>query len=179
MKERPMLFSAPMVRAIIDGTKMQTRRAFSGKLLRAWASEGWATGYRRHSCPYGSPGDKLWVRETWAPATDRTWYRATDGEQGPPLGWKPSIFMPRWASRITLDVVHVRVERLREISHNDAKREGAMAWAKESNLKCEPRDEPLSLAQLAFSHLWESINGAESWSANPLVWVIEFKRANK
>jgi hypothetical protein len=132
-------------------------------------------------CPYGNLGDRLWVRETFSYEENgpRIWYWA-DGniaafncERPRPI--KPSIHMPRWASRITLEITGVRVERLQDISYDDAIAEGC-----EQRTTCinpgkgvyshvnEPQDD--------FSRLWKSINGAESWDANPWVWVIEFKR---
>jgi hypothetical protein len=178
MKERPILFSAPMVRALLDGTKTQTRRAV--KYPAPDGKSGWhptATGWNflpggsdRPVCPYGRIGDQLWVREAWAPkAIDpectTVAYRATDDECNGP--WKPSIHMPRWASRILLEVTGVRVERLLDISESDAIAEGV-----------EPLTHPGAVfrpAASAYSDLWEQINGTGSWAANPWVWVVEFK----
>lgn len=186
MKERPILFSAPMVRALLAGTKTQTRRPVKG-----WALE-WLTPpisftpeYVAHpdnkACPYGQPGDRLWVRETWRVCGGREYeyqqdrrqvmYRSTHQEDGFPLTWesytwRPSIFMPRWASRITLEVTKVRVERLQSISRGDAMAEGCpfpnMAKG----------DDPRQW----YAELWDQINGAGAWDANPWVWAIDFKR---
>jgi hypothetical protein len=206
MKERPILFSAPMVRAILAGTKTQTRRAI--KLTDSkgrWDEKGfyavtagtiekmpWScTSISRHvGCPYGEPGDRLWVRETFA-IVPRTAYRCSEGVQQTlrpddpyehdaaiyregwtrsrgGFRWRPSIHMPRWASRITLEVTGVRVERLRDISEDDARAEGS-PWA-----ACgAPQD---GSHKAGFAQLWESINGPGSWVANPWVWVVEFKR---
>lgn len=193
-KERPILFSAPMVRAILEGRKTQTRRvvkqqphAANDPQHAALRGAGWvwmahddrpsytfATGDFR--CPYGAPGDRLWVRETWAkaesPLIDETFYRAdgeVDGRQRAfsyvkrEPRWRPSIHMPRWASRIDLEVTGVHVERLQDISEADALAEGV---APEAPDECA----------LAFRRLWESINGPDSWAADPWVWVVEFKR---
>lgn len=215
MREIPVLFSAAMVRAILDGRKTETRRVVKPQPdlpTSEWcaASSGtgrWmglgpsqATGGTRQtwgwaSCPYGQPGDRLWVREAWrvgkgyddAPGSAFTsptvWYGA-DGD--PPLDragrYRHARFMPRWASRITLEVTGVRVERLQDISEVDAKAEGAEPL---HAVACTPGErELLDLPLLdadtpyrnGFASLWESINGAGSWDANPWVWVVEFRR---
>jgi len=173
MKERPILFSAPMVRAILDGSKTQTRRIVKSQ--------------SNICCPFGKPGDRLWVRETFqGPLFDSDnskccVYRA-DGGEAPEYvdaddnlrqGWKPSIFMPRWASRITLEITGVRVERLQDISASDCYAEGCFRPDQLKSLGSEvtTRDN----ARGAYRKLWESINGADSWDANPWVWVVEFK----
>lgn len=195
MKERPILFSAPMVRAILDGTKTQTRR------VAHVTDEGCRPGFitptagftpRRIEshytyCPYGQPGDRLWVRETHA-IVPRTAYANSVGvnqvlrpddnhdaavfregwERSKPGRWRPSIHMPRWASRITLEIVRVRVERLHDISEQDAWAEGCLGW-----------DDDVtggSSGYAEFWNLWESINGEGSWNKNPWVWVVEFKK---
>jgi len=148
--------------------------------------EGWES-----ECPYGQPGDRLWVREAWRsgrladpfPPRDMTphvvWYEA-DGAAPEATNGKlrPSMFMPRWASRIELEIVSVRVERLNDCSEADAKAEGCSSsgWQPSySNPDNAGGDESIS-AKDAFADLWESINGAGSWAANPWVWVVEFKR---
>ena len=120
-------------------------------------------------CPYGVHGDRLWVRETFQPvqlATEVTqWrYAATDKRGLAP--WKPSIFMPRKASRITLENTRIRVERLQDISHRDALAEGV------SYDVSKPEMHPIAM----YRKLWESINGKGSWAKNPWVWVIEFRK---
>ncbi|MHB0973915.1 MAG: ASCH domain-containing protein [Thiobacillus sp.] len=180
MKERPMLMSAPMVRAILAGTKTQTRRVVKpqpGGLLKLalhlarrglpiWFCDGWDG-----TCPYGQPGDQLWVRETFAPMTTGYAYLADPVWRDSPSGrWHPSIHMPRVASRITLEIVSVRVERLQDISESDALAEGVspdmgLCWQSGD-------DTPRGM----YGELWESINGPGSWDANPWVWVVEFKR---
>lgn len=131
---RPILFSAPMVRAILDGTKTQTRRALKGA-QPADPVDRWLAAGQVLRCPYGALGDTLWVRETWR--GDPVEYRADTHSHGPADGsrdaesvnWRPSIFMPRWASRLTLRITEVRVERLQEISEDDAAAEGVAAYA--------------------------------------------------
>lgn len=209
MKARPIMFNAPMVRALLDGTKTQTRRAVKlphQNPLGKWEPTtfgGPAGGSLRNGrtapeqggiwhtrtghligCPYGQPGDQLWVRETFAKIDGQTqpWietdYRATY-EHGARLGdslgfkkrWTPAIHMPRVASRITLEVTGVRVERLHDISEADAIAEGLSRTASGSWLP-GPCDHP----EWAYHQLWDQINGPGSWDANPWVWVVEFKR---
>lgn len=192
MKERPILFSAPMVRALLAGTKTQTRRIAKGLALE-WLSEGFTpefvADYQNRLCPYGHPGDRLWVRETWAygihalaAARDEDGpfvYAANGTTQGRLCDrWRPSIHMPRAASRILLEIVSVHVERLQEISEEDAKGEGlyqdqAGRWTTYS--ATEQHREHLNPVE-AYRELWESINGPGSWDVNPWVWVVEFKR---
>jgi hypothetical protein len=225
MKSRPILFSGSMVRAVLDGSKTQTRRV--GKIqsqdfvgLKAEAVRHATLGYQiqatydaypgrgtaRHAicaCPFGQPGDQLWVRETWYCDDYRvsrgpylkpddldvvearecgTLVYAADGlapyETEQPA-WRPSIHMPRWASRITLELTGVRVERLQDISIEDCKAEGA--WGPDESIVSEVENyflcDTLSVnPRLAYQMLWERINGDKSWDANPWVWVVEFKR---
>jgi len=186
VKERPILFSAPMVRAILEGRKTVTRRAVKFPFIdRAVGCElsGNEIGLEeiRNNCPYGVPGQRLWVRETFACGlcTDQPYaYRAThapeDLEAGwhDPIKWKPSIHMPRAACRILLEITDVRVERLQDITEDQAKAEGVCTSAVESFQAAEV-DRP---AGFAFRDLWTSINGAEGWTANPWVWVVSFRR---
>lgn len=191
MRERPILFSAPMVRAILEGRKTQTRRVVKPQPAGAWAAPG------RRACPYGQAGDRLWVRETWgthdqgfdtAEESTVVVYRA-DVDRPEPKRWRPSIHMPRVASRITLEVTGVRVERLHQLSEADALAEGIhridIGSGYEPRYSAAPRswadavegDPDVQLtASAAFRELWESINGLRSWLANPWVWVVEFKR---
>lgn len=215
MKSRPILFSAPMVRALLAGTKTQTRRIVKPQPPASLRGDGWHDlGDRR--CPYGSRGDRLWVRETWycddytapdfvaaqvgyvTPRTneeivaewrDAMYYRA-DTRTG--LGkvcelipecmcdgrspWRPGIHMPRWASRIELEVTAVRVERLQAITEEDARAEGVEPFP-------APREEEGDCwtdgkRRTAFEYLWNEINGwnPNSWQSNPWVWVVEFRR---
>lgn len=226
MKERPILFSAPMVRAILDGSKTQTRRIVPEKLygkpveflpdnalMPEWYGENPSkndpSNWGIHNfieqdpllitecCKQGSAGDQLWVRETFLAFghwnirynhkkhrdewhfTDRTIesgfgyaYTSTgfdfvlnDRNSGL-TGWyrRPAIFMPRKVSRIDLLIKGVRVERLQDISESDARAEGI------------PNGDYAVRPDISFKKLWESINGTESWAANPWVWVIDFER---
>lgn len=226
MKERPILFSGPMVRAILEGRKTQTRRVvmpqfnvlhqirkdcaiLTNRIFRR--GDGWIKS------PYGQPGDRLWVRETWvellhtSPGSDQPelcegdkliepatsyvgadgkerWtysgrviaYRSTskvefcdgDGFVGEMADkedmprWKPSIHMPRWASRITLEITSIRVERVNEITADDAEREGCGFGVNDETGGPVAR----------FWKLWESINGTGSWDSNPWVWAITFNK---
>ena len=229
MVDRPILFSAPMVRALLAGTKTQTRRVCNPQPLdivgqrhrRLYRDEDYKKAWQHpRGCNstsdpyvdshYGAPGDRLWVRETW-----RTGKNLDDLspkkiaakclEAGWKTPWAPiqlvadgaitcqddleafggwgkkrvSIHMPRWASRITLDMTGVRAERLQEISKEDAKAEGVGAdeilgaiGASGRNAKQWPEDAGVG----GYRFLWESINGPGSWDANPWVWVIDFKR---
>lgn len=182
MKERPILFNAEMVRAILDGRKTQTRRivkdpiwTMPNEIFNPRAPHRYGDVSTMKPCPQGGIGDRLWVRETWAlhpdehPSEAGILYRATDpgwDTAGTGLKRKPSIHMPRWASRITLEITGIRVERLNDISRGDAMEEGCscpnMAYGP------DPRQ--------WFTALWESIYGEGSWNANPYVWVLEFHK---
>ena len=206
MKERPILFSAPMVRAILAGTKTQTRRAMRDQVIEPgivrMTRPGCCEIVNEHgisipgfSCPYGQPGDRMWVRETFAHIyrdnrrpderrDDDVAYKADhQGLDEYAYGsWKPSIHMPRWASRITLEITGVRVERLQDISEADAISEGIeSAYESWRDYRTDPAvnfpcaDSPIS----SYQTLWESINGPGSWEANPWVWVLEFKRIER
>ncbi|HCF3104460.1 TPA: hypothetical protein NIB98_002928 [Pseudomonas aeruginosa] len=233
-RERPILFNEQMVRAILEGRKTVTRRAVKGLQIptedKTTPHEGlrWSALGQRHLrygfnvfgsteeecahelarcgvCPFGKPGDRLWVREAWtidllaAYSTEKGYdseyevrYRADDaareihvapGEPDPYLAlydsqrgdWRPSIHMPRWASRILLEITAVRIERLQDISEKQALAEGVelegegVCWAGAAGTAS---DSPVE----SFRLLWELINGAGSWNANPWVWVVEFKR---
>ncbi|HGT5715406.1 hypothetical protein HEM36_020860 [Escherichia coli] len=195
VKERGMIFNDEMVRAILGGNKTQTRRIVEEKFYgRAVAAELLA----KH-CPYGQPGDRIWVRETYrvhGKATDVATlvYRAsvrnswTEQTHRVPVEvcnkpvsekWTPSIHMPRWASRILLEITNVRVERLNDISECDARAEGVPPAGSllpdHPGTFLTPKGD-FAMAKVAFQRLWESIYGEESWNANPWVWVIEFKR---
>ena len=182
MREMPILFYAPMVRALLAGTKTQTRRIIKPQHLAFFNQDAAAmlSDWNERPLPYGQPGDRLWVRETFARIDGQTrpWietdYKATytHGDRlGDTLGikkrWTPSIHMPRHASRITLEVTGVRVERLQDISEADAIAEGVR------NSLHLPGGR---FARENFAHLWWTINGDGSWESNPWVWVIEFKR---
>lgn len=180
MNEHPILFSGEMVRAILAGRKTQTRRVVKGTALE-WLqpkmfSPAFVAMQDNKLSPYGYAGDLLWVRETWCPDwTDHVIYKA-DGGSAIDAGykteprWRPSIHMPRAASRITLEVVSVRVERVQEVSPEDCFKEGVVP---------EKILHPVTPTRL-FSGLWDSINAKRgySWESNPWVWVVEFKQVN-
>ena len=220
MRERPILFSGAMVRAILAGTKTQTRRVMAPQPVFDGDRQQWSrtssrgvanwTGDRplvaalwglRGECPFGSDGDRLWVREAHAfeasHAPDeypRVFYAATgtaryhDGASISPGEeesaryegrWRPSIHMPRWASRITLEVTEVRVERLTEISEAGAKAEGVEPLGDMWRNYMSPREpSPTTVDAIgSFSSLWDSINGHRlPWASNPWVWVVAFRR---
>lgn len=218
MKERPILMSAPMVRAILDGRKTVTRRVMKPQPdgepapMEAW-SRGLAGACHDHNpcaekvkahadrlrgrvfpfcgkhgmysptCPYGQPGDRLWVREAFGhferndtlKPGDTIYYRA-DGECVELQPWRPSIHMPRWASRITLEVTGVRVEKLQDISEADAIAEGIEAEGDEWRDYLMPHTQCCLTPRSSYRTLWESIHGPGSWDANPFVWVVTFRR---
>lgn len=178
MKERGILFSAPMVRALLDGRKTQTRRAvknpdYYGCLTGDcphWDKKLCAADLRMQS-PYGVPGDRLYVKETFAvadPTTGLCMFRADEESRDYKGRWKPSIFMPRAASRITLELIDVRAEPLHDISEPDAMAEG-VDWEASAGLANYT-------ARKLYRELWESINGKGTWAANPWVWALSFKR---
>ena len=211
MSERPIIFSGPMVRAILDRRKTQTRRIIKRrkKVCGNWFTsepsdfadeemirEGWP-------CPYGVPGDRLWVRETWRLRFDLDYDYSVEYKAEPGMGyllglslpsltpdqsahftsiiteaewkeefplhvtkWRPSIHMPRWASRLTLEVKAVRVERLEEISEEDAISSGLRWWKDERDMIVPD-----------FSLWWYRRNAEHLWRTNPWVWVVEFEEA--
>lgn len=220
MREHPILFSAQMVRAILEDRKTQTRRVVKPQppagtaQVSTWhhpdprphffASangeflDGWCV-----PCPYGQPGDRLWVRESCRgeeldSGLDGVRYRADDafipiqntsaasiewlklhtyrGHHGAPAGpWVPSIHMPRWASRILLEITAVRVERLNDISQADAIAEGAPPSHPSIDRISQEFGQP-DFPRSWYAQLWEQINGPGSWAANPFVWVVGFRR---
>lgn len=217
MKYRPILFSAPMVRALLAGTKTQTRRIVKLKnqslplALGFWEDDDgkcvdkdgprWSFGHRvpgdpqnmyvheRVTCPYGQPGDRLWVRETTSEsepcflggrAQPTVWYRADNNRpMWADCKWTPSIHCARRLSRITLEITGVRVERLQGISEKDALAEGLESMAPAFGhgwQSIAPVSGGWAPPVLAYRELWESINGPDSWDKNPWVWVVEFKR---
>ncbi|UDM17881.1 hypothetical protein [Vogesella sp. XCS3] len=192
MKERPILFSGAMIRAILAGQKTQTRsvvkpipQMVTDKSIVPW--EGDAAALMRlfdqvdRVCPYGQPGDRLWVREAWKAHTtfdhlpprdiprSHIWYLADSGYKAESRT-RASMHMPRWASRILLEIVSVRVERLQDISEADAEAEGI------DFLRHIPDADETLTARDLYECLWDGINGEGSWAANPWVWVVEFKR---
>lgn len=222
MKERPILFSAPMVQAILTGNKTQTRRVIKWPLMdkTQWFELDQSYGIELanpsspidHLCPYGKIGDQLWVRENGWERPERTrqmmregadtwkpYYYDADGlnehdvDDFKSWGFKrrPSIHMPRWASRIQLEITNIRVERLQDISRADAIAEGIKRSGLTINgisegdhfydyeMKTEDMCEWFTNPIASFQSLWHSINGPDSWTANPWVWVIEFKRVER
>jgi hypothetical protein len=217
MRERPILFSGEMVRAILreENPKTVTRRLIPSPVENELGLRGWRDRWGnlntpgRH--PYGDPGDRLWVRETFYcdhyeyPNGDRKemgemlYYRAESGIDGAGrngdncwtgfsletmrVSWRPAIHMPRWASRLTLEVLSVRVERLQEIAEEDAKAEGVLPFAEaysgismDQTLTSGERcgDEP---HRASFAILWDELNGDRAnWKSNPWVWRVEFRR---
>lgn len=189
-KERPILFTSEMVSAVLDGRKTQTRRVIQHEFtsnhnspwLRTDGLWQWQTGKVNYEddairCPYGKAEDRLWVKETFgipeAPYQEKVKelvaYRADQSATLRELNkhfWRSARFMPRWASRLVLEVVRVRVERIQQISNGDANAEGrGIGWGE----GCFHR---------SFRGLWDSINAKRGfgWDANPWVWVIEFRR---
>lgn len=199
-RERPILFSAPMVRAILEGRKTQTRRILKRQPPDDWApTVGWYSpaiedrtgelvpgpeifgasdedwGLR---CPYGAPSDRLWVKETFAEGDsfNRPFVYRADATEAP--HWSPSIHMPRCASRITLEVTGVRVEALGQMSYHDALAEGIYQDSAGFHWKEPAPTLGWPDPRHAFADLWETINGKGSVNANPWVWVIEFRRVS-
>ncbi|HUU40495.1 MAG TPA: hypothetical protein VMW42_06130 [Desulfatiglandales bacterium] len=196
MKEHPIIFSGPMVRAILDGRKTQTRRVIKPQpeivdkepryRKNTWAL--WSDKIPKYkgglivSCPYGKPGDLLYVKETWRPiaSSEQLLYRADIynvmawDEFGK---WHPSIHMPRWASRITLEITDVRVERVQEISEENAIAEGVQGNIYGEDMGISPRVDSHSV-RINFMDLWDSINlkRGYGWDVNPWVWVLGFKK---
>ena len=194
MKERPIIFNGEMVRAILEGRKTQTRRVVKPLTYK---KQEW-----RLNCPYGAPGDQLWVRETWAYCykcagkgiggqfdmltpkgvvykEDRrcvgfafeTCHFINPKTRETEWKWRPSIHMPRWASRLQLEVTEVRVERVQEITAEDCLREGIVPTPGDS----------FAQVKLLFRDLWDSINAKRgySWEANPWVWAVSFRRIDR
>jgi len=185
MTERPILFSGEMVRAILAGRKTQTRRVIkctgldclgacgvAGEDMR-FAGRDWVGNSVLLKCPHGQRGSKLWVRETWQEDPVGEFgicYKATGHNEKCKVHshlWRPSIFMPRHASRLTLEITGVRVERVQDISEDDAKAEGVEPFA--------PDD---GRYRIGYAELWDSINAKRGfgWEVNPWAWVLEFKR---
>lgn len=202
MKYTGMIFNDEMVRAILDGRKTQTRRPVAKK-FNAWEwdvdkedksygpfmSDEYGDWHDvKKFCPFGQPGDRLWVRETWTddfmlnPAEQdksKIAYKADGEKLFPMMKWKPSIHMPRWASRITLEIVRVWVERVQEISDSDAYAEGTDYWC--GNFLDKTGGSKFKDILSGFTTMWDSIygKGPYSWVANPWVWGLEFKQVTQ
>ncbi|WP_338508673.1 hypothetical protein [Pseudomonas poae] len=201
IKERPILFSAPMVRAILEGRKTVTRREIKTRMRSADTSfelhqqpdGSWRPMHTfeescmddqgtEHpiTCPYGQSGDRLWVRETHADIGCRLTYRADtdDGAHCQVKKWTPAIHMFRRHSRILLEITDVRVERLQDISEDQAKAEGVRLYTDHAELgewwHVDGIDTYSADPRKSFELLWSSVGG--DWVANPWVWVVEFKR---
>lgn len=191
MKESPILFNGDMVRAILAGQKTQTRRTVVPPTR--------TRGNHGSICPYGQPGDRLWVRERWAadmsfddlpprmlaPRGMPIYYHAT--AQCMDYKWRQSIHMPRWASRITLEITDVREERVQNITSDGAIAEGAYEVRKvgddiaHATWTMDGLDWRYDTPREAFAATWDSLYAARglSWDVNPWVWVVTFKRAGK
>lgn len=213
-KERPILFSTPMVRAILAGTKTVTRR-----VMKPQPSEGWqhtgklieihdmskenpldhvmglgfcnADGDEGYACPYGKPGENLWIKESWCHwDADRRepaacWYRTDTLPSDFPLRWKGPRYMPRWASRLTLEITGIRVERVQAIDKLDALAEGIegerviRGTMNTSDGKVRTGEWIDGTARDGFRNAWDAINGRRpgcAWRDNAWVWVVEFRR---
>lgn len=209
VSSKPILFRGQMVRAIIAGAKTQTRRAMKPQPPDWCTQFGYtvctphgsvsggnddlkAAGGPRERffrSPYGVARDLLWVREKWCPAAeflsqctgpkDIRYAASVSEAEWATSKWRPSIHMPRWASRITLRITAVRVERLQRISEEDAIAEGIdESRCAELTTKSPWKGECAPVAVHAYAALWERINGPTSWAANPWVWAISFERIN-
>ena len=198
MKEHPIIFSTDMVRAILEGRKTQTRRVIKpqpkieieGQLRTSQETINNAVSHFTKivlKCPYGQVGQRLWVREPWYPnpATCTPIYKANYPFEKKPqvwsadAKWKSSVFMPRWASRINLEITGLRVERLQEITEEDAVAEGIEEWQGMFREYDKPDSNPGWARDpiLSYQTLWDSLNAKRGygWETNPWVWVIEFR----
>lgn len=171
MKEIPMLFSTPMVIALLNRSKTQTRRVVNPTPSETGIAAFNDGAHPLMKCPYGQPGDLIWVRETFAPEDDNSvdyFYKANNRLIKEPK-WRPSLFMPKAAARIWLQVTEINVQRLQEIKGEDAIAEGVKTSIGLSKL-------PKQIQAIAeFRKLWISLNGEQSWDENPWVWVVKFK----
>ncbi|TGE08833.1 hypothetical protein EU556_11165 [Hymenobacter fodinae] len=210
-KERQILFTGAMVRALLAGTKTQTRRIIKSPtgtfeinstldMKQCWlnVTDANEQAVRPLMCPYGQPGERLWVRENlfWSEHEDGWCYQADNDMleceyseapilQKPLKSFIPSMHMPRVASRILLEIVAVRVERLQDISADDSVAEGVEVSHRDTSgmpwYKLPGWEKPINVsdAKIVYQHIWETINGADSWKANPWVWVVEFRKVQK
>jgi len=202
VKERPILFNAPMIRAILANTKTQTRRIFKPDRM-TWDANGRYTTHAMrggelsttgsgpfkpsswlHYCPYGQPGDRLWVRESFARVPTACGSEdivfAADYQDGSDraagVRYTPSIHMPRHASRITLEITRVRVETLQDISEADALAEGIVRQPDGGYGLGDTTHYHFTNPRYSYFSLWEAINGEGSVDANPFVWCVSFSR---
>jgi len=192
---KPIIFSTPMVQAILDGRKTQTRRAIkpqpsSGVRKSVFVKSGIEDGHGREIKPKYQPGDILWVRETWSKDENgeyvyRTNYGTTEDDSFPPsmFKWKPSIHMPREAARIFLKVTNVRVERLQDITEEDAIAEGVKDPYEYQSPEYyeQPNLRGFEINKSAFAGCWDSIYSKRGygWESNPWVWVVAFEKISK
>ncbi len=201
MKERPIIFGTETVKSVLDGRKSQTRRL----ITKAWDGFTWAGAiqpakingwiawwpgnvdpdFTKKAYDYGFPcpyaiGDKLWVRETWANVLYKPLFLKADNVDLPKgTHWRPSIHMPRWASRISLEIVDVRVECLNQITEEDARAEGCISNCEKFNMKSQSI---VHTSKWQFMTLWDTLYPKKpeyQWAENPWVWVIEFITSNK
>lgn len=199
MKERPIIFKPEMVRAILEGRKTQTRRVVQPQPAK-WATTynesiggnhfwcekptdddsmgHWPSYEKGLRCPYGQVGERLWVREAFMAESHRPVHCRADGwgyEDDSTYGWTSPLFMPRWASRLVLEITSIRVERVQDISEEDAKAEGVTVHLDAVAAAGMAKDTP---SRMEFWHLWNSIHGKDGhdWDANPWVWVVGFQR---
>ena len=202
MKEHPILFNSEMVRAILDGRKTQTRRVVKGNknpvddMLNGliefdgekaiFAHQTHADNYTTQSikCPFGKVGDRLWVRETWRQPEDfegydrgAVLYAVSEMDAG--AKWKPSIHMPRYASRITLEITDIRVEKVQDINEENCLKEGIEKYFDDGVYYYGEYDKGHCDYKHVFKTLWDSMNKKHTWESNPYVWVIEFRRLEK
>jgi hypothetical protein len=197
-RERPILFSRPMVRAIMRGDKVETRRVIRPQpwkgMIRVDPTHLVAAKYAMDACPYGGPGDRLWVRETWASRFKRgslkdVLYRASLPHNSTPISgkWRPSLLMPRRMARIILEITHVRAQRLHDMTEADARAEGVRERLGITDFCPHWPDAVHGLE--CFKQFWNHLNGQKvggkkgwkgggpnSWDANPWVWAITFRR---
>ena len=162
-----------MVRALLENRKTQTRRVVRGPALQ-WLTRGYGPDFVANPdnglCPYGFPPERLWVREAWfpkfpVPEREHVLYRATEPELEHLLAWRRSIYMPRWASRITLELTQVRVQHLQEISKEDTRAEGIEGLHPDS-----------PLWSLAFASEWDALNPKSPWASDPWVFAMTFRK---
>jgi len=232
LRERPILFSEAEVLATLAGRKTQLRRVVNpqppadAEAVGANSCEGpegpawfWWKGNRDERnfwppttggansihCPFGQPGDQMWLRETWAlvhnweedgiddwegaipkdrpiSPSAQVWHKAghlrsSDTVEDRGFRWRPSIHMPRWASRLTLEITNIRVERVQEISEEDARAEGVLGESVECDVAADPPGQIAFVTRYRqpYMRLWDSINGVGSWVSDPWVWAITFK----
>jgi hypothetical protein len=200
MKERPIIFTSESVKAILAGRKTMTRRVVkpqpplhAGNIEESEKYPGeffyWVDGRNKSTsffCPYGQPGTKLWVKETFCIEHQGTIHYRADGwasNEDRPSGWTSPFFMPHWASRITLEVIDIQAQRVQDISEEDAIAEGILPFSDHhKNILLADGWGQNRIANLTinqFAHLWDSINGKKyPWEKNPWCWCVSFHGAS-